>query len=88
VNRYHLRGLQTQIQQDEPTAQDLDAIEREWPLIEAEIALLDAEIHVLTADGGPSVLDWRRLRHAEARVTREAAAFLTSADEADGPVAA
>jgi hypothetical protein len=56
-----------------PTATDLAAIEREMPLIDAGIDLVDAEIRVLTADGGPSQLDWRRLRRAEARVTRVAA---------------
>jgi Family of unknown function (DUF6284) len=61
----------------EPTAHDLTAIEDEWPLIEAELALLTAEIHMLYADdyGGPTPLDWRRLRRAEARVTRAAAAL-------------
>jgi len=60
---------------DEPTADDLAAIEAEWPLIDAELALLDAEITMLYAadHGGPSPLDWRRLRRAEARVTRTAA---------------
>src|SRR5947208_1947195 len=59
---------------DEPSAVDLAAIEAEWPLIEAEMALVDAEIHLLTVHGGPSTLDWRRLRRAEARVMREAVA--------------
>ncbi|BCJ53398.1 hypothetical protein Asp14428_48730 [Actinoplanes sp. NBRC 14428] len=58
---------------DEPTPEDLAKIEREMPLIEAGIALVDAEIRMLTAIGGPSPLDWRRLRRAEARVTRVAA---------------
>jgi hypothetical protein len=53
---------------DEPSAADLAAIEVEWPLIEAELSLVDAEIRVLTAEGGPSPLDWRRLRRAERRV--------------------
>jgi hypothetical protein len=61
---------------DEPSAGDLAAIEAEWPLIEAEIALVDAEIRVLTVAGGPSPLDWRRLRRAEQRVLREMAAVL------------
>ena len=52
----------------EPTADDLAAIEAEWPLIEAELAALDAEIRALSAAGGPSPLDWRRLRRAEHRV--------------------
>ena len=59
--------------QDEPTPEDLAEIEREMPLIEAGIDLVDAEIRMLTAIGGPSPLDWRRLRRAEARVTRAAA---------------
>lgn len=59
----------------EPTAADLAAIDREWPLIAAELDLLDAEITLLYAEdrGGPSEFDWRRLRRAVARVTRAAA---------------
>ncbi|ABP52556.1 DUF6284 family protein [Salinispora tropica] len=59
----------------EPTAADLAAIEREWPLIAAELDLLDAEITLLYAEdrGSPTEFDWRRLRRAEARVTRAAA---------------
>ena len=53
--------------QVEPTAADLRAIEAEWPLIEAELAVVDAEIR-LAAAGGPSPLDWRRLRRAERQV--------------------
>jgi hypothetical protein len=60
---------------DEPTPQDLAAIDREWPLIEAELALLDAEITALYSDGGPSPLDRRRIRRAEQRVMREATAL-------------
>lgn len=58
-----------------PAAEELAAIEAEWPLIEAELAVLDAEIALINAAdrGGPSPLDWRRLRRAEARVTRVAA---------------
>jgi len=58
---------------DEPTPEDLAAIEAEQPLIEAELDWLDAEITLLDADerGGPSPLDWRRFRRAEARVIRE-----------------
>ncbi|MEO3747140.1 DUF6284 family protein [Plantactinospora sp. B5E13] len=59
----------------EPTPADLAAIDREWPLIEAELALLDAEITALYADGGPSPLDRRRIRRAEQRVMRAAAAL-------------
>jgi hypothetical protein len=59
----------------EPTAADLAAIEPERPLIAAEQDVLDAEITLLHAEdhGGPTALDWRRLRRAEARVTRAAA---------------
>jgi hypothetical protein len=57
-----------------PSASELAAIEAEWPLIEAEMALLDAEIAMLTVQGGPSPLDWRRLRRAQARLCRAAAA--------------
>ncbi|AZK94861.1 MULTISPECIES: DUF6284 family protein [Streptomyces] len=49
----------------EPSAAELDAIEREMPLIVAEIDLLDAQITVL--DRTPSELDERRLRRAAAR---------------------
>ncbi|MET8229073.1 DUF6284 family protein [Micromonospora sp. NPDC005298] len=57
-----------------PTTADLAAIDAEWPLIAAELDLLDAEITLLYAEdhGGPTELDWRRLRRAEARVTRAA----------------
>ena len=51
-----------------PHPAELAAIEAEWPLIEAELNLLDAEIVALSAAGGPSPLDWRRLRRAERRV--------------------
>nr|WP_221377105.1 DUF6284 family protein [Actinoplanes polyasparticus] len=63
----------------EPTAGDLSAIEAEWPLIDAELTVLDAEITLINAadHGGPSPLDWRRLRRAEARVTRVAAELAT-----------
>ncbi|MGC5659818.1 DUF6284 family protein [Micromonospora sp. WMMD723] len=68
--RTHLAPVTT-----EPTAADLAAIEAEWPLIAAELDVLDAEITMLYAvdHGGPTALDWRRLRRAEARVTRAAA---------------
>jgi hypothetical protein len=60
---------------NEPTSADLAAIEAEWPLIEAELSLLDAEIRALYAAGGPSPLDRRRIRRAEQRVMRVAAAL-------------
>ncbi|WP_233625288.1 DUF6284 family protein [Actinoplanes sp. ATCC 53533] len=60
---------------DGPSAADLDAIEAEWPLIAAELDLLDAEITLIYAadHGGPTTLDRRRLRRAQAAVTRVAA---------------
>jgi hypothetical protein len=59
---------------DGPSRAVLAAIDAEWPLIEAEMDVLDAEITLLYAAdrGGPSPMDWRRLRRAEARVTRVA----------------
>ncbi len=53
---------------DEPTTADLAAIEAEWPAIEAELALTDAQIRALSAAGGPSALDWRRLRRTQRQV--------------------
>lgn len=52
----------------EPTDAELAAIEAESPQIEADLALLDAQIRVLTADGGPTQIDWRRLRRAVRQV--------------------
>ncbi|MFE7872918.1 DUF6284 family protein [Micromonospora humida] len=60
----------------EPSAAELAEIEQELPLIEAEVLLLDAQIVVLTGDGGPTELDWQRLRRAQRRVLREARALL------------
>lgn len=53
----------------EPTPEALAAIEAVWPLIEADMDVLDAEIAVINAAdrGGPTELDWRRLRRAETR---------------------
>ena len=54
---------------DEPTPDDLAAIEREWPLIEAEMHLLDTQVALLLADRRTtSELDWRR--HAPGRTRR------------------
>jgi hypothetical protein len=72
--------LKRSIMRDEPSRADLASIEHEWPLIEAEMAVLDAEILILAADGGPSPLDWRRLRRAEQRVLRESAALCAPAE--------
>ena len=66
----------------EPTAADLAAIDAEWPLIAAELDLLDAEITLIYAEdhGGPTELDWRRVRRAEARVTRAVTDTATRTD--------
>lgn len=49
-----------------PTAAELDAIDREMPLILAEVDLLDAQI--TTLDRVPNELDTRRVRRARNRV--------------------
>ncbi|MDT9681805.1 DUF6284 family protein [Streptomyces sp. TRM76323] len=64
----------------EPSAADLDAIERELPLILAEVDLLDAQIMVL--DRPVTELDARRIRRARHRVLtarRDAANRATTA---------
>ncbi|MEU3606587.1 DUF6284 family protein [Streptomyces sp. NPDC035033] len=53
----------------EPSDAELDAIEREMPLIAAEIDLLDVEIWML--DRPATVLDERRIRRARNRVLDE-----------------
>lgn len=50
----------------EPTAAELDAIEREMPAIVAEVELLDAQI--MTLDRPANELDVRRVRRARNRV--------------------
>ncbi|MFD4538289.1 DUF6284 family protein [Streptomyces bauhiniae] len=50
----------------EPTAAELDAIEREMPVILADVELLDAQI--ITIDRTPSELDARRIRRASRRL--------------------
>ncbi|PWS47512.1 hypothetical protein DLE01_30655 [Streptomyces sp. FT05W] len=50
----------------EPTPAELDAIDREMPLIRAEVALLDAQI--MTIDHPANELDTRRVRRAHNRV--------------------
>ena len=63
-----------------PSDVELAAIELEWPLIAAELDLIHAEIRVLTAAGGPSELDWRRLRRAEHRRLRALVELLELTD--------
>ncbi|MFJ3989920.1 DUF6284 family protein [Streptomyces sp. NPDC090032] len=55
----------------EPTAAELDAIEREAPLIDAELELLDVQIALL--DRRITALDGRRLRRAANKVLAERA---------------
>ncbi|MEV6259267.1 DUF6284 family protein [Streptomyces sp. NPDC051784] len=50
----------------EPTPAELDAIDREMPLIRAEVELLDAQI--MTIDRPVNELDARRVRRARNRV--------------------
>ncbi|MET8980416.1 DUF6284 family protein [Streptomyces sp. NPDC004539] len=49
----------------EPTAAELDAIEREMPVILADVDLLDA--YIVTLDRTPTELDDRRIRRARNR---------------------
>ncbi|GGX66130.1 DUF6284 family protein [Streptomyces anandii] len=65
----------------EPTAAELDAIERELPLIVAEVELLDA--HITTLDRIPSEVDARRLRRARRRVLAARRALANRAAEQD-----
>ncbi|WP_112248099.1 DUF6284 family protein [Kribbella monticola] len=57
---------------EEPSAAELAAIEREWPLIAAELDLLDAQIALINAGPNASVLDGRRVRRAAHRVIETA----------------
>ncbi|MEW2189417.1 DUF6284 family protein [Streptomyces microflavus] len=50
----------------EPSADELDAIELEMPVILADVDLLDAQI--MTIDRTPTELDERRIRRARNRV--------------------
>ncbi|MFI9827911.1 DUF6284 family protein [Streptomyces sp. NPDC051913] len=53
----------------EPTDAELDAIEREMPLILADVDLIDAQI--ITLDRTPTEVDARRIRRARRRVLAE-----------------
>lgn len=56
------------VSSEDPSPADLEAIEREWPLIAAELDVVNAQIAQLTAGPFASDLDWRRIRRAERRV--------------------
>ncbi len=60
----------------DPTAADLAAIEREWPLIAAELDLTDIQTCIWCAEGKTTELDRHRLRRAEQRLMREAVAYV------------
>jgi hypothetical protein len=56
---------------DEPSAEDLAAIEDEWPLIEAELDLLDVQINILTGRGPVDEVTARRLHRSRHTVLSE-----------------
>ncbi|MGW7272290.1 DUF6284 family protein [Streptomyces sp. NPDC054864] len=58
----HIGTVQALVTDREPTAAELDAIEREMPLITADVELLDVQISLL--DRPVTELDARRLRRA------------------------
>ncbi|MCM8551965.1 DUF6284 family protein [Streptomyces sp. STCH 565 A] len=61
----------------EPTDAELDAIEREMPVILADVDLLDA--HIVTLDRTPSELDVRRIRRARRRALAARVALVNRA---------
>ncbi|MEU9920814.1 DUF6284 family protein [Streptomyces griseoluteus] len=60
----------------EPTSAELDAIEREMPVILADVDLLDA--YIVTLDRTPTELDSRRIRRARRRALAARVALLNS----------
>ncbi|MCC9687669.1 DUF6284 family protein [Streptomyces cellulosae] len=58
----------------EPTNAELDATEREMPVILADVELLDA--HIVTLDRTPTELDNRRIRRARRRALAARVALL------------
>jgi hypothetical protein len=69
----------------EPTAAELDAIERELPLILADVDLLDAQIIII--DRTPTALDTRRIRRAHRRVLTERRALANRTADVTGGAA-
>ncbi|WP_053914668.1 DUF6284 family protein [Streptomyces sp. TP-A0875] len=69
----------------EPTAGELEAIEREMPVILADVDLLDA--HIVTLDRTPTELDARRIRRARRRALAARVAQLNTADRLPGGAA-
>ncbi|MFG2552175.1 DUF6284 family protein [Streptomyces sp. NPDC048581] len=66
----------------EPTDAELDAIEREMPVILADIDLLDA--HIATLERTPSELDQRRIRRARRRALAARVELINHAVTASG----
>jgi len=60
----------------EPTPAELEAIEREMPVILADVDLLDAQI--MTLDRTPTELDVRRIRRARRRALAARVALVNS----------
>lgn len=72
----------------EPSAEELAAIEAEWPVIKAELALLDAEIAVIQAGRArATALDWQRVRTAERELAAAWVAFIAAYLDAQRAVA-
>ncbi|MBZ6295475.1 hypothetical protein KVH30_34065 [Streptomyces olivaceus] len=67
----------------EPTAAELDAIEREMPVILADVDLLDA--HIVTLDRTPTEVDDRRIRRARRRALAARVALVNRAAGASQP---
>ncbi|MFJ5150682.1 DUF6284 family protein [Streptomyces sp. NPDC088353] len=61
----------------EPTDAELDAIEREMPVILADVELLDA--HIVTLDRTPIEMDNRRIRRARNRALAARVALVNRA---------
>jgi hypothetical protein len=72
------------MEENEPTGGELLAIEAEWPRIAAELAVLDAEIAAMQPGAESSELSRRRLRRAQAQLTRQIAADARREDEIGG----
>ncbi len=67
----------------EPTDAELDAIEREMPVILADVDLLDA--YITTLDRTPTELDNRRIRRARRRALAARLALLNQDADASVP---
>ncbi|MFJ3758851.1 DUF6284 family protein [Streptomyces sp. NPDC090080] len=67
----------------EPTSTELDAIEREMPVILADVDLLDAQI--MTLDRTPTEVDARRIRRARRRALAARVALVNRTADASLP---